>query len=347
MKIGFALDIDGVLGKMGCEHKRIAIPGVKDTLKLLDAKEINYVIVSNNSSTPEGVFCRYYYYIIILFRVLSEQLFRDDYQLNPNRMILSSTPSRRIALNSPDKMILVLARTYEDQKLCASAYNLNRYILYDDYITQRPYLYANHQYQSQRDIQKYSNPDEDPIKIDIILFYSVPVDWLACLQVSVDILRSNGTPGIKNELKSDEEQKVKFIATNGDVEYNADYPIPRLAAGSYVESLKLLYNISTKKELKYEILGKPYKDIFEEAEMKLTELNNDVKLDKIYMIGDSLISDIKGSNNMNDIGHSEWEAILVKTGMYKEGESVDGYNINYIGNDLSECVNHILNLHGL
>lgn len=262
-------------------------------------------------------------------------------------MILSSTPSRRMALNSPDKMILVFARTYEDQKSCAEAFNLSKYILFDDYITQRPYLYANHQYESQKDIQKYSNPDEDPIKIDMIMFYSAPVYWLASLQVLVDILRSNGTPGIKNELKSDEEQKVQFFAANGDVEYDADYPIPRLAVGSYILSLEILYNKETNKELKYEILGKPYNSIFEEAEMKLTELNNNVKLDKIYMIGDSLKSDIKGSNNMNDIGHSEWEAMLVKTGMYKEGESVDGYNINYIGNDLSECVNHVINVYHL
>lgn len=59
MKIGFALDIDGVLGKMGSDHKRIAIPGVKESLKLLDSKEIPYVIVSNNSSTPEEIFSMY------------------------------------------------------------------------------------------------------------------------------------------------------------------------------------------------------------------------------------------------------------------------------------------------
>lgn len=284
----------------------------------------------------------------MICRNLCDQMFRDSgYQINPNKMILSSTPSRRLALNSPDRMFLVFARTYDDQNICAKAYNLNKYILFDDYITQRPYLYANHQYQSRGDIQKYSNPDEDPIKIDVIMFYSAPIDWGASLQVLVDLLRSNGTPGLKNELKKDEEQKVLFYAANGDVQYDANYPLPRLAVGSFILTLKMLYNKSTNRELKYEILGKPNRKIFEEAELKLKEMNDNVKLNKIFMVGDSLISDIKGANNMNEIGHNEWEAMLVKTGLYKEGDSVDGYNVNYIGNDLSDCVNHVLNIYKL
>lgn len=59
MKIGFAFDIDGVLGKMGSNQKRIAIPGVKETLELLDSKDIPYVVVSNNSSSPEDIFTKY------------------------------------------------------------------------------------------------------------------------------------------------------------------------------------------------------------------------------------------------------------------------------------------------
>lgn len=60
MSIAFCFDCDGVLGKLNEEHKRKAIDGVENTLKLLDKKNIQYMIISNTSQPAEDKFSEYF-----------------------------------------------------------------------------------------------------------------------------------------------------------------------------------------------------------------------------------------------------------------------------------------------
>lgn len=91
--------------------------------------------------------------------------------------------------------------------------------------------------------------------------------------------------------------------------YSGLYHHPRITEGSFRESLCHLYKLVTKKELKYQILGKPFEISYNYAKKIL---NQSQKIEKYYAIGDNPESDIKGGNLQ------KWETILVQTGLHKE-----------------------------
>lgn len=57
----------------------------------------------------------------------------------------------------------------------------------------------------------------------------------------------------------------------------------------------------------------------------------------LYMVGDSLISDIRGGNE------NGFKTVLVKTGNYKEGDAINDQP-DYIVQDVLEAVETILSL---
>lgn len=56
----------------------------------------------------------------------------------------------------------------------------------------------------------------------------------------------------------------------------------------------------------------------------------------LYMVGDSLISDIRGGNE------NGFKTVLVKTGNYKEGDAIGTDQPDYIVQDVLEAVETIL-----
>lgn len=271
--------------------------------------------------------------MIYLIRELSTMF--DDYIIDPKNVILSATPSRDIAMNNKDKNILVISRSHELSTYLAESFGLNHFITVNEYITQRPYLCPN--YKSTINTKKYNSPNDDNYKIDMIFLYNSPEDYSYSLQVIIDILLSNGIPGNKSD-----KQVVEFFVMNNDVDYGADYPLPRYASGAFVLSLQTLYKKITNKELKFKLLGKPETTIFETAAKHLKNINMDINT--FYMVGDSLTSDISGANKLIDKGY---KATLVKTGLYKDGDNLDDYVIDYIGDDVNDVVNHVLKEHNL
>lgn len=87
----------------------------------------------------------------------------------------------------------------------------------------------------------------------------------------------------------------------------------------------------TKRELKYELLGKPYDISYNFAKEILNE-NNEIK--KFYAVGDNPESDIKGANLQN------WESILVQTGLHKENCQIN--KAKHVCKDISEAIEIIL-----
>ena len=81
--------------------------------------------------------------------------------------------------------------------------------------------------------------------------------------------------------------------------------------------LQSIYRELTEKELEIVQYGKPMKVTFDYCRNKLEELakNQGIHepIDRMYMVGDNLMSDIKGANDSGD----PWRSVLVKTGLYK------------------------------
>ena len=65
----------------------------------------------------------------------------------------------------------------------------------------------------------------------------------------------------------------------------------------------------------------------------MSENHPNVNISTFYMIGDNTASDIEGANrqgklNLKKNGVNNWKSILLKTGVYKDGE--DTNNAEYV-----------------
>ena len=85
------------------------------------------------------------------------------------------------------------------------------------------------------------------------------------------------------------------------------------------------------------MIGKPSALTYEFAEKRLDSYRRDLicqttgtematqgtigDLKRVYMVGDNPESDIMGANNYRSQRRTEWVSVLVKTGVFREGES--------------------------
>lgn len=90
--------------------------------------------------------------------------------------------------------------------------------------------------------------------------------------------------------------------------------------------------------------GKPEVSTFEYCErvLKKRAEAEGVEITHFYMIGDTPNSDIKGANRMED-----WSSVLVRTGIFKDGENDPNYPARFVVEDLEEALNMIFKKEGL
>ncbi len=154
----------------------------------------------------------------------------------------------------------------------------------------------------------------DFIPIKSIFYLTDVIRWEINIQLFSDLLISaNGVPG--NIRAIDAKQHVDIHVCGKDLVYKDDFPIPRIAAGTFWHSLELLFFMKYKRKIDHTLYGKPSTKIFEYASNlnykfnlgnKIIENNPLVDFNKFYMIGDNPAVDIKGANV------SGFESILVR-----------------------------------
>lgn len=96
-----------------------------------------------------------------------------------------------------------------------------------------------------------------------------------------------------------------------DFQFVGEFHLPRYGSGAFRAVLEALYQRTTGHELESTMFGKPEKTSFSYAEALLDAQHANV--DRIYMVGDNPVTDIKGAN---DAG-GRWRSILTLTGMHK------------------------------
>jgi len=89
-------------------------------------------------------------------------------------------------------------------------------------------------------------------------FLSVTDDWGLSLQVCLDILRSDGVPGLDH---SSDTQVVRLFSGNPDLDYGAVHSLPRITLGAFRRCLETLFLDTTGRNLEAEFFGKPYPQI--------------------------------------------------------------------------------------
>eukprot|EP00795_Rhopilema_esculentum_P006018 gene6018-11388_t len=127
-----------------------------------------------------------------------------------------------------------------------------------------------------------------------------PIHWETHLQILIDLLITNGMPN--NNLREIPATNIPVIAVNPDLLWMSEASNPRFGNGAFLCCLEALYRKLTGRELIYTtILGKPNLFTYKFAsEVLATQAKNhhgdEAIVDRIYVIGDNIDTDIYGAN---------------------------------------------------
>ena len=152
-----------------------------------------------------------------------------------------------------------------------------------------------------------------------------PQDWHEDLQILLDVLRSDGTPGSQGGSSGETRQPVAFFCCNFDFYFAAANAPPRFGPGAFLAALEALHAAAdaaagASPHVPLEIVrhGKPHPPAYEVAARKLERLAASSParpLRHIYALGDNPASDVRGANAAG----GPWRSVLVRTGVWKGG----------------------------
>jgi HAD superfamily hydrolase (TIGR01456 family) len=337
-------DIDGVLIR-----GKSAIKGAKESLFKLQKAKVPFAFLTNGGGVLESV----------KTEQLMKYLNSDDstpIKLCPEHMIVSHSPMKALVEKYKNEKVLIIGDLQSDE--VAMHYGFNKSIGIKEFVLENPSIHPpssrkmealNNSTREEKkvklstiahDICQISNGKvyDDPFKA--ILVMHDPDDFGRDLQVAMDVLLSDGSPGAPFNLRG--PQKVKLYMSNPDLLYSGTFPTARFGQGLYKLCLQAVYKEMTDRDLEITQFGKPMKVTYEYAEKKLEqiakELGHDV-VDVIYAVGDNPRADIRGANNAGDHYHS----VLVKTGVFTGDEPNDPNDpAKTVVNDVNEFVDKFL-----
>ncbi|WPH01809.1 Hypothetical protein R9X50_00466300 [Acrodontium crateriforme] len=343
----FAFDIDGVLLR-----EATPIPGARDALLRLQREKIPFILLTNGGgkSEPERV------------ADLSSRL---DVELDTGMFVQSHTPFGEYG-HYKEGTVLVVGGDYDKcQRVAKENYGFQKVVTPGDIICAYPDIwpfakvFADYYKQFAKPLPKPIIPGaqgDETLKIDAIFVYNDPRDWGLDSTIILDLLLSSqgrlGTLSPKNNDPSLpnsgflQDGQPNLYYSNPDLWWASSYHLPRLGQGGFREAFRGLWTAATNgAELKQTIIGKPYQSTYEFAEQRLrqhrkrlfgsTGLNDPLR--KVYMVGDNPESDIRGANGYRSPYGSLWSSLLVKTGVYREG-NVPSCEPTVITKDVGEAV---------
>ncbi|XP_055107886.2 haloacid dehalogenase-like hydrolase domain-containing 5 isoform X1 [Symphalangus syndactylus] len=142
-------------------------------------------------------------------------------------------------------------------------------------------------------------PRNDFPRIEGVLLLGEPVRWETSLQLIMDVLLSNGSPGAG--LATPPYPHLPILASNMDLLWMAEAKMPRFGHGTFLLCLETIYQKVTGKELRYEgLMGKPSILTYQYAEDLIRRQAERrgwaAPIRKLYAVGDNPMSDIYGAN---------------------------------------------------
>ena len=175
--------------------------------------------------------------------------------------------------------------------------------------------------------EEYNNSrvlDMDKVQIQAIFVFADSRDWAGDQQIILDCLMTQqGKLGTRSET-FDEGPPVYF--SHNDVVWSTSHRHSRIGMGALRASLEALYKAITGKELQTFAFGKPQIGTFHFATRLMQEWRQETlgittPPSTVYFVGDTPESDIRGTNEFNEVSDNDWFSILVKTGVYQEGDT--------------------------
>ncbi|KAL2863620.1 phosphatidyl synthase [Aspergillus lucknowensis] len=305
-EFALAFDIDGVLIRGGKP-----IPAAVEALKYINGENphgirVPYIFVTNGGGKTEEERCL----------DLSRQL---DLEVSPGQFICGHTPMREMA--EKYNTVLVVGGEGEKCRVVAEGYG------FKDVVTPGDIIKTRHDTTPFRKLteEEYSNSREldfDKVRIDAIFVFADSRDWAGDQQIILDVLMSKNGSLLERSETFDEGPPIFF--SHNDVVWSTSHEHSRIGMGALRASLEALYKAVTGKELQTVAFGKPQLGTYQFATRLLRQWRKNTHgIDKppatVYFVGDTPESDIRGTNEFNEISDSNWYSILVKTGVYQEG----------------------------
>ncbi|ERF76201.1 hypothetical protein EPUS_07401 [Endocarpon pusillum Z07020] len=343
----FAFDIDGVLLRSATP-----IPGASQSLAYLQQQQIPFILLTNGGGKHESQRVSDLSRSLSLTTPLTTQNFIQSH--TPYADFLHNSSSG--AGLSAHSTILVIGGSGNQCRSVAESYGFKSVITPADIFTSYPEIWPfssvfDSYYSSfARPLPKPINPTSpsSSLKIDAVLIFHDPRDWALDTQLVLDLLLSdsgilgtvssrNGDKDLPNNGYQQHDQPPLYFS-NPDLLWAAGWHLPRLGQGGFIHSLEGIWRRLTHgAELRRTVIGKPSALTYEFAEKRLDRYRRDLicqtmgsematpgtirDLKKVYMVGDNPESDIMGANNHKSQRGTEWVSVLVKTGVFREGES--------------------------
>lgn len=241
--------------------------------------------------------------------------------ISPGQFICGHTPMREMA--EQYHTVLVVGGEGEKCRIVAEGYGFN------DVITPGDIIKTRHDTTPFRRLtdEEYKNSrfrDLNNTHIDAIFVFADSRDWAGDQQIILDCLMTqNGHLG-RRSMTGNEGPPVFF--SHNDVIWPTSHEQCRIGMGALKASLEAVYKAITGKDLLAIAFGKPQLGTYNFATRLLQQWrkdshNIDKPLRTIYFVGDTPESDIRGTNESNKVSKTEWVSVLVKTGVYQDGDT--------------------------
>ncbi|KAL2854913.1 HAD-like domain-containing protein [Aspergillus pseudoustus] len=327
-QFALAFDIDGVLIKGG-----ESIPGAVEAMKYINGAnphgiKVPYIFVTNGGGKTEEERCL----------DLSKQLELD---VSPGQFICGHTPMREMA--EKYNTVLVVGGVGEKCRQVAEGYGFKDIVTPGDIIKTSadttPFRkLTNEEYENSRIL------DLDKLRIEAIFVFADSRDWAGDQQIILDVLMSkNGNLRERSETL-DKTPPVYF--SHNDIVWATSHDHARIGMGALRASLEAMYKAVTGKELHTVAFGKPQLGTFQFATRLLRQWRKDTHgINKppgtVYFVGDTPDSDIRGTNEFNEVSDSHWHSILVRTGVYQDRTNLR-YPPKKICNDVFDAVKYAM-----
>ncbi|EIM80994.1 HAD hydrolase [Stereum hirsutum FP-91666 SS1] len=327
--LAFCFDIDGVLLRGSS-----VIPSAKRALERLEGDnpwgiKIPYILMTNGGGQSEEDRCR----------KLTEKL---GYEIPPTQFIQSHTVLKLLGKDYLDEPVMVLGGKRDTVRKVAQSYGFKKVYTPLDVKAWQPSVWPFYDLTSE-ELASTIQTDFSTTPLRRIFIFHDPRNWALDIQLSIDIILSNGLIGAPYILPQHQVEKgmepVKMVFCNPDLLWRAEFERPRLGQGAFKEAFQAVFKALTGSTYPHvEQYGKPTEATYKFGEVVLKERILTLTGEKIetlpnvYMIGDNPESDIAGANAAN------WSSVLVRTGVYDPEQGPPTHEPTYIAEDVGEAV---------
>lgn len=302
--------------------------------------------------------------------------------MSTSNFVQSHTPFTELVDDLRNKTILVTGQDADKCRKIAEAYGFKNVVTPGDILAAEPRIWP---FKTLEDVHARGSrplPDialdasrprsaaESPLKVDAMFVFNDPRDWALDIQVITDLLLSQegylGTYSPKNNDASlpncgwQQDGQPPLYFSNGDLFWSTGYHLPRFGQGAFQAAVAGVWRrVTDGHELVRTAFGKPERETYAFAERMLQRHRHDLltkagghgpgRLERVYMIGDNPESDIAGANQFRSEHGTEWESVLVKTGVWSKdrgGELKGQFKPDVVVEDVKGAVRWALEREG-